>query len=79
MRHKLQTAWVLFTSLLQTRRCTQRGKWIRVWGKLLIEGDVRLGERVRIRATHVPVELAAGPGAVIEIGERIEDIMTQRC
>jgi acetyltransferase-like isoleucine patch superfamily enzyme len=70
MRHKLQTAWTLFTSLLQTRRCTQRGKWIRVWGKLLIEGDVRLGERVRIRATHVPVELAAGPGAVIEIGER---------
>ena len=70
MRHKLQTAWVLATSVFKTRRCSERGKWIRVWGALQIEGDVRLGERVRIRATHVPVELAAGPGAVIEIGER---------
>jgi acetyltransferase-like isoleucine patch superfamily enzyme len=70
MKHKLQTAWVLLTSLFKTRRCSQRGTWIRVWGKLQIEGDVRLGKRVRIRATHVPVELAAGPGALIEIGEQ---------
>jgi acetyltransferase-like isoleucine patch superfamily enzyme len=69
MRHKLQTLWVLLTSLVKTRNCTQRGKLIRVWGQLQVSGDVRLGERVRVRATHVPVELAAGPGACITIGE----------
>ena len=67
---KLQTAWVLLTSLIKTRHCTRRGKFIRIWGSLQVIGDVRLGEKVRIRATHLPVELAAGPGATIEIGER---------
>lgn len=69
MIHKLQSAWVVLTSLVKTRKCTRRGKLIRVWGQVQIHGDVRLGDRVRVRATHVPVELAAGPGAVIEIGE----------
>lgn len=67
---KLQTAGLLLASLWKTRRCTRRGAWCRVWGKVLIEGDVRLGARVRIRGSHVPVELAASPGAVLEIGER---------
>jgi acetyltransferase-like isoleucine patch superfamily enzyme len=70
MLDKLPAAWDILTTLLKTRRCTRRGKLIRVWGSLQVVGDVRLGERVRIRATHVPVELAAGPGAVIEIGDR---------
>ena len=49
-----------------------RGPLAAVQGRLLVEnaGTIRLGDRVRIRGTHIPVELAALPGGVLEIGER---------
>jgi len=67
---KLKTAVLLLSSLWKTRHCTRRGKLCRVWGKVLIDGDIRLGERVRIRGSHVPVELAASPGAQVIVGDR---------
>lgn len=70
LKAKLDIAVLLLIGLWKTRRCKKRGLWCVVWGKLIIEGDVRLGERVRIRGTHVPVELGAYPGAVVEIGDR---------
>ena len=47
------------------------GRWPRVQGRLLIEngGIIRLGHKVRIRGTHIPVELASLPGGVLEIGD----------
>lgn len=54
----------------KARACTSVGPWIHVAGKLIVEngGSIVLGERVRIRGTHVPVELASLPGGKLEIG-----------
>ncbi len=63
---------LLLASRWKTRRCTSVGRWVRVEGRLLVNngGVIHLGERVRIRATHLPVELGALPGGRLEIGER---------
>ena len=41
-------------------------------GRLLVDnaGAIHLGERIRIRATHLPVELASLPGGTLRIGDR---------
>lgn len=67
-----ELAALLIASRWKTRRCTSVGRWVRVHGRVLIEngGEIRLGSRVRIRGTHLPVELAAMPGGLLEIGER---------
>ena len=68
----LSLAGLLASSRWKTRRCTSVGLWPRVQGRLLVEngGTIRLGSKVRIRGTHLPVELAALPGGVLEIGDR---------
>ena len=65
-------AALLVSSRWKTRRCSRVGRWPRVQGRLLVEnaGTIRLGDRVRIRGTHIPVELATLPGGVLEIGDR---------
>ena len=65
-------AALLVSSRWKTRRCSRVGRWPRVQGRLLVEnaGTIRLGDRVRIRGTHIPVELAAMPGGILEIGDR---------
>ena len=65
-------AVLLVSSRWKTRRCSHVGRWPRVSGRLLVEnaGTICLGHRVRIRGTHIPVELAALPGGVLEIGDR---------
>lgn len=54
------------------RRCDSVGKWTRLEGRVIVNnrGTIRVGERVKIRASHVPVELGALPGGVLEIGDR---------
>jgi len=50
------------------------GRFVRVWGKLLVYnygGTIRIGARTRIRSTPARTELAAYPGATLEIGERV--------
>jgi acetyltransferase-like isoleucine patch superfamily enzyme len=68
----LKLAPLLMASRWKTRRCTFVGRWSCVEGRLIVNngGQVRLGERVRIRATHLPVELASLPGGTLEIGDR---------
>ncbi len=63
---------LLLSSRWKTRGCTSVGRWGRVWGRLIVNngGQIRLGERVRIRATHLPVELGSLPGGTLEIGDR---------
>lgn len=69
----LVTAWQLLRSRWQARRCHRVGRWFRVWGKLIVDGGgtVTLGDRVRVRASHLPVELAAAPGAILAIGSGV--------
>jgi acetyltransferase-like isoleucine patch superfamily enzyme len=68
----LSLASLLVSSRWKTRRCSSVGRWPRVHGRLLVEntGAIYLGDCIRIRGTHIPVELAAMPGGVLEIGER---------
>jgi acetyltransferase-like isoleucine patch superfamily enzyme len=55
----------------KARRCTSLGRFVQIEGKTIISnaGTLRLGERVRIRGTHVPVELASMPGGRLSIGD----------
>ena len=68
----VKLALLLASSRWKTRRCTSVGRWVRVQGGVLVDngGEIHLGERVRIRGTHLPVELASLPGGVLEIGDR---------
>ncbi len=52
------------------RRCNTVGRFSRVQGPVLVDnqGAIHLG-RVRIRGAHVPVELAAGYGGTLTIGD----------
>ena len=68
----LSLAALLVSSRWKTRRCSSVGRWPRIHGRLLVEnsGVIRLGDGVRVRGTHIPVELASLPDGVLEIGDR---------
>lgn len=68
----LQLVWLSLCSRWKIRNCTSAGTWVRVYGRLIVDnqGSIHLGDRVRIRATHVPVELASQAGGRLEIGNR---------
>lgn len=60
-------------SRLRLRRCARVGRSPSVTGRVWIHGAgvVRIGDRVRIEATQAPVELHAGPGAELSIGDDV--------
>lgn len=68
----LRLAWKVFISRWKLRHCTTTGFPVRVEGRVLIDnaGSLHLGNRVRIRATHVPVELATMRGGILRIGDK---------
>ena len=68
----LKLAQLFASSRWKTRHCTSVGPWGRVEGRLQVNngGEIHLGQKVRVRATHLPVELAAMPGGVLTIGDR---------
>lgn len=62
----LRSQWLL-------RRCTSRGRTaLVVNGHVLVEnqGTIHLGDKIRIRAIHLPVELASLPGGTLTIGDK---------
>jgi acetyltransferase-like isoleucine patch superfamily enzyme len=67
---RLGYLWV--SSRWKLRRCTSVGTFSRVEGRLLVanSGEIHLGERVRIRATHLAVELASLRTGKLRIGDR---------
>jgi acetyltransferase-like isoleucine patch superfamily enzyme len=67
--HLLQALW----SRLRLWRCTEVGRAPSVVGRVWIHGagSVRLGHRVRVEAGQAPVELHAGPGAELVIGDDV--------
>ena len=68
----LPQIWEVVISRWKLRHCTSLGFPAMVEGRVIVNnnGVMRLGQRVRIRATHVPVELATFPGGTLEIGDR---------
>ena len=59
----------VFWAGLQLRRCTL-GKWVRVRGRVRVmaEGTIVIGDRVRFRAETAPCELATWGGGRLEVG-----------
>jgi acetyltransferase-like isoleucine patch superfamily enzyme len=53
------------------RSCNVVGRLTRVTGKVIVNngGKIVIGEKVKIRGTHVPVELATFPGGELTIGD----------
>ena len=69
--HLAGRAWRLLASRWKARRCNAVGFGVQIDGRLIVNnyGEIRLGPRVRIRATHLPVELGALPDGALQIGE----------
>ena len=62
---------LLLVSRWKLRQCTTIGSGACVWGSVHIEnaGQLHIGERVRLRGSHVPVELATAADGKLTIGE----------
>jgi acetyltransferase-like isoleucine patch superfamily enzyme len=67
--HPLRTLW----SRLRLWRCSEVGRAPSVVGRVWVHGggSVRVGHRVRIEAGQAAVELHAGPGAELVIGDDV--------
>jgi acetyltransferase-like isoleucine patch superfamily enzyme len=56
----------------QLRKCRPVPPTVRVWGRVFVtnRGRIEIGNRVRIQAKTIPVELVAWKDAVLRIGAR---------
>lgn len=63
-----------FISILRLRRYAEVGDSLSVEGRIWIHGPgtLRIGNRVRLDASSSPIELYAGPGAEIVLGDDVE-------
>lgn len=63
--------WQALRARVQLRRCTEVGIYTRLAGRALVRnaGTIRLGQRVRLSGTPVPIELVAMKGAELLIGD----------
>jgi acetyltransferase-like isoleucine patch superfamily enzyme len=70
IKHILLQARSVLWAKYTLRRCNKVGDRVRVFGSVQVSGGsgITIGDRVRIRGTHVPVELATAGGRLI-IGE----------
>lgn len=64
-----QMLWAKFS----LRRCTSVGRLPRLTGRVVINngGTIRIGERLNIRASHLPVELGSSDDGVLDIGDKV--------
>jgi maltose O-acetyltransferase len=64
--------WAVARARWSLRNATTVGKNVRAWGRPIVRnggGRILIGDRVRITANVVPVELSVGPEGTLEIGE----------
>jgi acetyltransferase-like isoleucine patch superfamily enzyme len=54
------------------RGCTSVGRLVRLDGRVIVrnDGTMTLGDRVQLRGSHVPIELATFPGGELRIGAK---------
>lgn len=64
--------WLVLRARWYFRHATALGTRVRLWGRAAVrnDGTMMIGERVRIVGTIVPVELYAGPGGALVIGDQ---------
>lgn len=72
LRESIRKALQILGSRWKLRRCSSVGQMARVEGCVQVHngGEMHLGARIRIRATHLPVELGTLPGGCLRIGAR---------
>jgi acetyltransferase-like isoleucine patch superfamily enzyme len=70
IKHKLGQAHAVLSARYALRRCKQVGGKVRVYGAVQVHGGsgITIGNGVRIRGSHVPVELAT-MGGNLTIGD----------
>jgi acetyltransferase-like isoleucine patch superfamily enzyme len=63
----------LLRARLTLSRATRSGHFARLWGRALIDnqGEMIIGDRVRLKGTLTPVELVTGPHGRLEIGANV--------
>ena len=71
LRKGLRYAAELATAPLYLRGVDELGAGVRTLGRPRIDnqGTLRIGAGTLLRSVNVPVELAVGPGAILDIGE----------
>lgn len=71
VRKGLRYATELATAPLYLRGVDEKGEGVRTFGRPRIDnqGTLRIGRGTLLRSVNVPVELAVGPGASLDIGE----------
>lgn len=70
LKRAVRGAWRLGAARLLLRRCASVGRWVTVRGRPRIDadGEIRLGDGVRIHSHLARTQLSAGPGARLVIG-----------
>ena len=55
------------------RSAKAHGRRVRVWGRatMLIDGDFRTGDRIRLVGRPVPIEIAVGPNGTLTLGDNV--------
>jgi len=55
------------------RSAAARGPKVRVWGRLTVhnDGDLRVGDRIRLVSKPVPIEIAVGPQGMLTLGDNV--------
>lgn len=63
--------WAVLRARWYLRQATAVGPRVRLWGKAFCtnQGTMIIGNRTRLTATVTPLQLVAGPGGRLEIGE----------
>lgn len=69
----LREARYMLAARFYLRRCTRVGRYTRLLGRPRVynSGSLIIGERVRIHSTNAPVELVAGRGGRLDIGDSV--------
>ena len=69
---RARRAWAALLARIYLRKCTRVGFGARTYGRprIINEGTLAIGERLQLYSNTACTELAVGPGATLEIGDR---------
>lgn len=73
LRAKFPQIKAALRAKIALRRCTSLGALVQVYGRVIVDngGAIHLGQRVRLRGVHVPIELATLPRGELRIGDSV--------
>lgn len=71
LRSLWSNGWAVLRALWYLRRASQVSKTVRLWGRAVVnnQGELIIGEKVRLNGTITPIELAVAAQGLLEIGD----------